>query len=135
MFGNNTIITGFFIYTWKYYLISKPQSVESLMGILPVQIKKTVIIVFISQELKRRKKMASLCNEFTLQWLQGTASGTASHSNGCVAFLLFVYVYKPSYLFLDDKLYRKIPARRQNCIIEIIKACFKDFHGNFFLKY
>ena len=111
MFGNNTIITGFFIYTWKYYLISKPQSVESLMGILPVQIKKTVIIVFISQELRLGKKMASLCNEFTVQWLQGTASGTASHSNGCVAFKQTVCKY-----FIDKDVYFRFFSSVRLCL-------------------
>ena len=38
----------FFIYTGKYCSSSKPRSVENLRAVLPVQIEKTVIIVFIA---------------------------------------------------------------------------------------
>ena len=91
--------------------MSKPRSVESPMGILPVQIKKTVIIVFFSQELKVRKKMASLCNEFTVQWLQGTASGTASHCNGCVAFKQAVRKY-----FINKDVYFRFFSSFRLCL-------------------
>ena len=59
--------------------------------ILPVQIGKTTIIVFIAKELKIRK------SDITLQWLHfvmaSLCQGTKSYCNGCVAFKKAVCKY------------------------------------------